>query len=281
MNKAGAIVRVSTVKQLDGTSPDKQLAAIQSFADEQGYSIKSENIWKLAKSGNISDREGFRSALDAASMGKVSRVYVLNVDKLGRNTLEMLLFLRDMNDLSIECWAAENKKALQGDDFILQIEAAVASKERQEIIKPTSDGMERAIRRGQFSGGVIAYGYNYNRESKKLEVDEEEAKIIKLMFSWTIEDRLSTVKIAERLNDLGIPTRYKKNGRKINYKGKRKEEFTAGIWRAGRVLNMIKNPAYMGVWEWGKRSKKRKMDNRIPGYCPRLYQLKNLIMLKK
>jgi DNA invertase Pin-like site-specific DNA recombinase len=148
MNKAGAIVRVSTVKQLDGTSPDKQLSAIQTFADEQEYYIEPANIWKLAESGNLTDREGFRSALNAATSCKVSRVYVFNVDRLGRNTLEMLLFLRDMNDLGIECWAAENKKILRGDDFILQIEAAVASKERQEIIKRTSDGMESAIKKG-------------------------------------------------------------------------------------------------------------------------------------
>ena len=94
MNKAGAIVRVSTVKQLDGTSPDKQLSAIQTFADEQEYYIEPANIWKLAESGNLTDREGFRSALNAATSCKVSRVYVFNVDRLGRNTLEMLLFLR-------------------------------------------------------------------------------------------------------------------------------------------------------------------------------------------
>jgi site-specific DNA recombinase len=273
LNNAGAIVRVSTVKQLDGTSPDKQLAAIQSFAIEQGYSIEPDNIWKLAESGNIIDREGFRNALNAATLGKVSRVYVFNVDRLGRNSLEMMLFLRDIQNSGIECWAAENKKSLRWDDFIFQIEAAVASKERQEIIKRTSDGMERAIKRGQFSGGIIAYGYKYNHETKQLEVDQEEVKVIKMIFSWTIEEHISTVKIAERLNALGIPTRYKKDGRKISYKGKRKEGFTAGIWRAGRVLNMMRNTAYMGVWEWGKRSKKRKQDNRITGYCPAIVSI--------
>lgn len=89
-----------------------------------------------------------------------------------------------------------------------------------------------------------------------------------MIYAWTVEDHLTTVEIAKRLNDLGIPTRYKKDGRKINHKGKRAEEFTAGIWRAGRVLNMIRNTAYMGVWEWGKRSKKRKPEDRLSGYSP-------------
>jgi site-specific DNA recombinase len=268
MKKAGAIVRVSTIKQMDGTSPDKQLITIQTLADEQGYIIEPDNIWKLAESGNLIDREGFRSALDAVAGGKVSRVYVFNVDRLGRNSLEMMLFLRDMGNLGIECWAAESKKVLKWDDFLFQIEAAVASKERQEIVKRTSDGMERAVRRGQFSGGIIAYGYRYNPNTKALELDEDEADLIKKIFAWTVNDQLSAPRIANRLNAMGYPTRYKKDGRKISYKGKRGAESTAGIWRAGRVLNMLKNTAYMGVGEYGKRSKTRKPENRIKITCP-------------
>lgn len=179
MKKAGAIIRVSTIKQLDGTSPDKQINFIKELANEQGFILDPANIWKLAESGNLIDREGFRNALDAVEAGKVSRVYVFNIDRLGRNSLEMMLFLRDMGNLGIECWAAESKKVLKWDDFLFQIEAAVASKERQEILKRTSDGMERAVKRGQFSGGVIAYGYRYNPLTKMLEIDEEEADVIR------------------------------------------------------------------------------------------------------
>ena len=268
MKNAGAIIRVSTIKQLDGTSPDKQLDTIQALADEQGCIIDPGNIWKIAESGNLIDREGFNNALDAVAAGKVSRVYVFNVDRLGRNSLEMMMFLRDMENLGIECWASESRKVLKWDDFLFQIEAAVASKERQEIIKRTSDGMERAVKRGQFSGGIIAYGYRYNPISKMLEIDEDEADVIKKIFSWTVVDQLSAPKIANRLNAMGYPTRYKKDGRKISYKGKRGAEFTAGIWRAGRVLNMLKNTAYMGIWEYGKRSKSRKPENRIKMTCP-------------
>ena len=31
---------------------------------------------------------------------------------------------------------------------------------------------------------------------------------------------------------------------------------------------MLRNPAYVGNWEWGKRSKKRRQGDTIPGYCP-------------
>ena len=268
MKIAGALIRVSTAKQLEGTSPEKQLERILSLASQQGFQVVEENIWMLAESGASRDRTGFREALQAGHNGLVSRIYVYNIDRLGRDLLEMLLFLRQLDDLNIECWAAEKAEQLQGDDFLVQILGAVASKERQEIIKRTQDGLYRSIKAGKYSGGIIAYGYRLNPETKILEIQNNEADVVRKMFDWCIQERLSCVQIAERLNAMGVPTHYEKDGRRIQRKGKREPEKTAGIWSAGRVRNMLRNPAYYGKWEWGKRSKKRKSIDTISGYCP-------------
>ena len=268
MNKAGALIRVSTAKQLEGTSPEKQLERILSVASDQGFTIEQKHIWTLAESGASRDRAGFKEALKTGENGQIDRIYVYNIDRLGRDLLEMLLFLRQLDDLKIECWSAEKAERLQGDDFLLQIQGAVASKERQEIIKRTQDGLYRAIKAGKYSGGIIAYGYRLNPETKILEIQDNESDIVRQMFDWCLQERLSCVQIAERLNAMGVPTHYEKDGRRIQRKGKREPEKTAGIWRAGRVRNMLRNPAYYGKWEWGKRSKKRKTTDRISGYCP-------------
>ena len=268
MKKAGAIIRVSTARQLEGTSPEKQLETILALASEHGYELQEAHIWQLAESGGSRERVGFHEALRAAEFGEISRVYVFSIDRLGRNLLEMLLFLRDLDDLGIDCWSAERQQQLRGDDFIFQIEGAVASKERQEIIKRTQDGLLRAIKGGKYSGGIIAYGYRLNPDSKQLEIEEREAEVVKMIYDWCVEEQISCVQIAERLNAMGVPTHYKKDGRSIKRRGKREAEKTAGIWRAGRVGNMLRNPAYKGLWQWGKRSKKRKPDERIPGYSP-------------
>jgi site-specific DNA recombinase len=268
MKKAGAIIRVSTPRQLEGTSPEKQLEKILVVASEQGYEIDQKYIWQLAESGGARERVGFSEALKAGAKGEISRVYVFNIDRLGRDLLEMLLFLRQLDDMGVDCWGAEKGQQLNGDDFIFQIEGAVASKERQEILRRTQDGLLRAIKGGKYSGGIIAYGYRINPESKKLEIELIEAEAVRMMFGWCVDERMSCVKIADRLNAMGIPTRYQKDGRLIRRKGKRAPEKTDGIWRAGRVRNMLRNPAYMGCWEWGKRSKKRRSGDTIPGYCP-------------
>jgi len=268
MKKAGAIVRVSTTRQLDGTSPEKQIEKIIALASAQEYEIDQKYIWQLAESGGSRERVGFVEALKAGEKGDISRIYVFNIDRLGRNLLEMLLFLRQLDDMGIDCWGAEKGQQLNGNDFMFQIEGAVASKERQEILRRTQDGLLRAIKAGKYSGGIIAYGYRINPESKKLEIEEKEAEAVRMMFRWSVDERISCAKIADRLNAMGIPTHYQKDGRLIMRKGKRAPEKTDGIWRAARVRNLLRNSAYMGDWQWGKRSKKRGPGNTIPGYCP-------------
>jgi len=267
MKQAGALIRVSTSRQLEGTSPEKQLEGVRALAVSQGFAIADVHAWTMAESGNLRERAGFRLALDAIGAGEIGRLYVFSIDRLGRNLLELLLFLRDLEDRDVECWEAQGGRRLRWDDFLVQIEGAVASKERQEIVRRSQDGLRRAISAGKFSGGIIAYGYRLNPVSKQLEIDPEESAVVRLIFDGTVGERLSTVEIADRLNGLGIPTRYAKDGRQIR-RGKRAPEHTAGIWRAGRVRNMLKNPAYTGTWEWGKRSSKRPPSDRIVGACP-------------
>lgn len=103
MRQAGAIIRVSTSRQLEGTSPEKQIELICSLAKSQGYEILKTHLWILAESGSLRERAGFREALAASDKNLIDRVYVFNVDRLGRDLLEMLLFLRSLEDSGVEC----------------------------------------------------------------------------------------------------------------------------------------------------------------------------------
>jgi len=277
MKQAGAIIRVSTARQLsEGTSPEKQAEAIAVLAAEQGYELDHSRAWALAESGNAPDRQGFRHALEAVRAGDVQRIYVYSVDRLGRNLREMLNFLFQIDDLGAEVWEAERRRRLSWDDFMLQIEGAVAGKERQEILRRTQDGLRRAISAGKYSGGIVAYGYRLNPETKRLEIDQAEASVVRLIFEWTCEDGLNTIQIAERLNALAIPTRFAKLNAAGHGCGKRRPEKTAGIWRPNSVRNMLLNPTYAGTWEWGKRSKRRQVGHRIATACPPIVSTETL-----
>ncbi len=277
MKQAGAIIRVSTARQLsEGTSPEKQAEAIAVLAAEQGYELDHSRAWVLAESGKLRERLGFHKALDAAHAGEIERVYVFSIDRLGRDLLEMLLFLRELGDAGIECWEADRRRRLDGDDLLVQVEAAFAGKERRLIIERTQDGLRRAIAAGRYSGGVIAYGYHLNPDTKRLEIDEVEASVVRLIFEWTCEEGLNTIQIAERLNALSVPTRGTKLEAARRERGKASRGKPAGIWRPNSVRNMLLNPTYAGSWEWGKRSKKRAPTERIAASCPPIVSVETL-----
>ncbi len=260
MNKriAGAIIRVSTARQLEGTSPEKQLEAMRALASEQGCELADRHVWQIAESGASRHRVSFASALAAAAEGNISRLYVYSVDRLGRDLLEMLLFLRDLDDLGIECWEAERRRRLEWNDFMFQVEGAVAGKERREILKRTQDGLLRRVKQGKFSGGRIPLGYTLNRETGLLEINEDEASLVRMIFDWTTEERLSAIKIAERLTAMGIPTHTQ---RRQNLSGQHR-------WSAQMVLNILGNATYKGEWVYGKKSKRMRPEDRITANFP-------------
>ncbi|MBE0448426.1 MAG: recombinase family protein [Actinobacteria bacterium] len=98
-----------------------------------------------------------------------------------------------------------------------------------------------------------------------LQVNEEpmkghamsEASVIRLVYSLMSDYGFSTVAIADYLNNIKVPPSYAKDARKVSSDGKRKKA-TAGVWRPGRIRNMLVNTIYMGLHTFGKRSKKKR-----------------------
>ena len=112
-------------------------------------------------------------------------------------------------------------------------------------------------------GGIVPYGYRQvgAKRSARIVLSEEpipgaslsEAEVIGEVFRMTAVEKKSCWVIAARLNDLGIPCAYARDDRLVLH-GKRKQR-TSGLWRPGRVRNLIVSKTYMGVHEFGKRTK--------------------------
>ena len=74
--------------------------------------------------------------------------------------------------------------------------------------------------------------------------------MVKRIYRHLAVDCWSCPKIANEFNELGVPTHYKRDGRGV--RGKRTQE----IWRPGLIRNMVVNPIYKGVLQFGRRSTK-------------------------
>ena len=135
--------------------------------------------------------------------------------------------------------------------------------ERDVIRERSLAGTNRVAQDGAWLGGVVPYGYRKTGEKGKarLIISEEviagldlsEAEIIRIIYRMAAIEKKSCFNIAEYLNRMGVPCSYVQDGRMV-CRGKRKCR-TAGLWRPGRVRNMLVSATYLGQHQYGKRSK--------------------------
>ncbi len=60
---------------------------------------------------------------------------------------------------------------------------------------------------GRYLGGQTPFGYNYEKETKRLVVNDAEASVVRRIFRLYVDEGLSHQKIAQRLNDEAVPTK--------------------------------------------------------------------------
>jgi site-specific DNA recombinase len=85
------------------------------------------------------------------------------------------------------------------------------------------------------------------------DVGMSEADVIRLIYRMAANEGRSCFYIADHLNRLAVPCSYVRD-EKLVTRGKRKTR-TSGLWRPGRVRNMLVNTTYMGQHEYGKRTR--------------------------
>ena len=107
---------------------------------------------------------------------------------------------------------------------------------------------------GQYIGSFAPYGYKKSPDDKnKLIVDEKAASVVCQIFKWKISG-MSGERIAEKLNELGIPTpmEYKHSlGIRIQDNFKMHEQ--AG-WSSMSVRRILENEVYVGTLVQGRYS---------------------------
>jgi DNA invertase Pin-like site-specific DNA recombinase len=93
-----------------------------------------------------------------------------------------------------------------------------------------TEGKYDGAARGNWVAGSVPFGYRYHAAAQTLRPDEEEAEVVRLIFTWYGREALGYRAIAERLTQLGYPT--PRGGRQ---------------WHPEVVRRMLRNPAYCGT----------------------------------
>ena len=168
--------------------------------------------------------------IDDCEAGKIDRIIVKSISRFARNTLDCLNYVRRLKELGIG--VTFEKEAIDTLDakgeVLLTILSSLAQDESRSISENSTWGIRKRFEQGKFSVNTRKFmGYDSD-ESGNLIVNEEQAKIVRMIYEKYLCGRNYFV-IARELNEAGIPGW---NG-KVN-------------WIASTIETMLHNEKYKG-----------------------------------
>lgn len=230
--RVAVYARVSTQEQaVEGTSLEYQSEQLERYCQSQDWAIAGKYI-DPGYTGKDDDRLGLKRLLVDAKLGLFEKVVVFKLDRLARKLRLLLEIEEKLKEQGISLHSV--KETLDTSTpigrTVFQMLGLVSEWERETIIERTKAGRLQRYKEGCWGPGKPLYGYSYNRQTKKLIINEAKARIIQRIFEEYAAGK-SMVRIANMLNSEGIPPR----GR--NGKG----------WRNGSIRDVLFNPAYKGA----------------------------------
>ena len=236
-NSVKRIIRKVCAYARVSTDSEEQLTSYSSQINHYTNYIKGNPDWEFAgvyadegiSGTQVKKRTEFMRMIDDALNGKIDIIIAKSISRFARNTLDTLKYVRLLREHNVDVYfEKENIHTLELDsEMFLTLYSAFAQAESESTSQNVKMGMRAKMKRGEMNGIARIYGYIWNKETKELEINDEQAKIVRQVFNWYINGK-GTQAIARLLNEKGI----------LTYTGKR--------WTSSRIRNMIINEKYVG-----------------------------------
>jgi site-specific DNA recombinase len=262
LRRVATYERVSSEDQRERETIKTQRDALdRRFASEPAVILVDRYVDEaVSGSKSVADRPDGARLLRDAEVGRFNELWVYRLDRLGRDLVDMAIVGRRLRQLGIRLLSLVEGEP---DPFMFDIQAALAENEKRIFRQRSADGMDRAAREGRYTGGIIAFGLRVEgtKEAARLVPDESilwadqsAAGLVRWIYERLGIERWSCRRIAHELNARGVPTHYARDGRMVKVRGERKKH-TQGVWRPGRIRNLVINPVYRGEIQYGRRTK--------------------------
>lgn len=257
------LYRVSTKMQVNRETDDipMQKAECEKFIAKHPDWQLHDEIAEKGISGfkNTShNRDALNEIMERATKKEFDILLVYMSDRLGRREDDTPFYVADLNNLGIEVWSV-NENQLKTEEHIDKLMNYIrfwnAEGESLKTSVRVRDAQLEMLKRGEYTGGGCPYGYNlvysgkYNnkgRALKQLEINPEQAEIVKKIFELSTNQGMGGYRIAQELNNSNIPTQ----------KGSK--------WTLCTINNILRNPIYKGYYSYGKFKVKGKRGRTSP-----------------
>ncbi len=235
--------RVSSEHQAEARTIESQIAALLERVAGDGHLLSDEmQFIDDGYSGATLIRPGLERLRDVAAGGALDRVYVHSPDRLARKYAYQVLLIDEFERNGVEVAFLNRELGRSPEDqLLLQVQGMVAEYERAKIIERHRRGKRHAAKSGAvnvLSGAPYGYRYVSRHEGSghaRYEVIPDEARVVRQVFDWIVNERVSIGEVRRRLQNAKETTR---NGK--------------AFWDRASIWAMLKNPAYKGAAAFGK-----------------------------
>lgn len=209
-----------------------------SFESQQRYFrqyIERNPDWELYEifadegiSGtNTKKRSEFKRMIACAKEGDFDLIITKEISRFARNTLDSIYYTRDLKKHGVGViFMNDNINTLDGDaELRLAIMSSIAQEESRKTSERVKWGQKRQMEQGVVFGRSML---GYDVKDGKMTVNEDGAKIVRLIFHKFANENKGTHVIARELREAGItPMRVKE-------------------WSNTVILRVIRNEKYCG-----------------------------------
>lgn len=220
------------------TDKDEQLHSLSSQISYYENYIKNNSNWVFVEgyvdegiSGtSVNKRENFLRMISDAKSGKFDFIVTKEISRFSRSTVDSIQYTQELLTYNVGVlFQNDNINTLLPDSELrLTIMSSIAQDEIRKLSERVRFGFKRSIENGVVLGSNSICGYTKN--NGKLEIDEEEAKMIKKIFELYVNEKAGIRKISLMLGEMGYKSR---NGNDLSY---------------STIANIIRNPKYKGYY---------------------------------
>lgn len=213
--------------------------------------------------GTNFDRPGFQRMIKDVKNGDINCIIVKDLSRFAReyigagNYLENVLPKYNCRFISILDDVDTKSNPDSVTDLMVRIKSLLHDYNSQRIsinVRATKDSQRRE---GKYISPLAPFGYNKDPDNKhKLIIDQTAKSIIENIYDWYLSG-MGDIRIAQKLNELGIATRaqYRKTGNLYN------TMFADYSWRPNAIQGILTNKVYIGAVDQ-RRETTRNYKNR-------------------
>lgn len=202
-------LRVSTGRQVHGTSIDSQRDQCTTAASLHGFTVVGEYV-DAGVSGAKTARPALDELMAAVMTGHVEAIIIAKLDRLGRSLLHLLTLIGQLDALGVRVISAGDNidTRTPAGRMMVQLLGVFAEFERERIRERSADGARRRVAEGGFVSSSPPFGYRTvpdlaSGRGVVLDIDPAQASCIRAMFELLVRDRVPVTLAAAALNAAG------------------------------------------------------------------------------